>query len=440
MTDVAIRCEGLGKRYRTGQLQPLGTLKQAATDAIYGAFRRLRPGRGRDASRSDGPDRFIWALRDASFEVKHGEVLGLIGPNGAGKTTLLKVLSRITNPTEGHAEVSGRVGSLLEVGTGFHGELTGRENVYLNGAILGMKKAEITRKFDEIVGFAGDEVARLIDTPLKRYSTGMGTRLAFAVAAHLEPEVMLVDEVLAVGDYEFQKKCIGKMRDVGESGRTVVLVSHNLASILNLCPRAILLEHGRITIDGPTKDVVSKYIEGTRERSGEVVWTDPTTAPGTDRVRLRAVRILTEDGTPTADVDIAKAIVVQIEYWNLDDGAKLSTGIHLKDRFGGYVLASMNMPSASVTPDCWWDRPRPAALFRSECRLPGEFLNEGTYSITAVIGSSIKKDEVRAEDIVSFGVFDTGAMRKEYYRGWFGVVRPRLAWQTEKIDSATTAT
>ena len=247
MTDIAIRVDNLSKRYRIGQREPYKTLRDAVTNFFRGPFQR-RP------SRSE----FIWALKDVSFEVKRGEVVGIIGRNGAGKTTLLKVLSRITKPTRGYGEVHGRVGSLLEVGTGFHPELTGRENIYLNGAILGMKRAEIDKKFDEIVNFA--EIEKFIDTPVKRYSSGMFVRLAFAVAAHLEPEILLVDEVLAVGDAAFQKKCLGKMGDVAKEGRTVLFVSHNVGAVATLCSRGILLEGGKIKSVGPVKEVVDCYL------------------------------------------------------------------------------------------------------------------------------------------------------------------------------------
>ncbi len=248
MSEIVIHVEGLGKRYRVGERERYVALRDVLTRAFTAPFRRGQGGRKRDE---------LWALRDVSFDVRQGEVIGLIGRNGAGKTTLLKVLSRITRPTTGFAEVHGRVGSLLEVGTGFHPELTGRENVYLSGAILGMKKGEIVRKFDEIVSFA--EVGRYIDTPLKHFSTGMQMRLAFAVAAHLEPEILFVDEVLAVGDLEFQRRCLGKMNEVAHAGRTILFVSHNLAAVNALCPRSVLLEKGSVALDGPTPEITTAY-------------------------------------------------------------------------------------------------------------------------------------------------------------------------------------
>ena len=258
MSDLAIRCEGIAKQYRIGQREPYRALRDTLTDAVTAPFRRVRAALGGGNGRPSNGPATIWALKDVCFEVKTGEVVGIIGRNGAGKSTLLKILSRITKPTRGSADIYGRVGSLLEVGTGFHPELTGRENVYLNGAILGMQKAEVARKFDEIVAFA--ELEEFIDTPVKRYSSGMYMRLAFSVAAHLEPEIMLVDEVLAVGDAQFQAKCLGKMQDVSRSGRTVVFVSHSMPSIRRLCTRGLLLSKGVVELDGRVEEAVERYL------------------------------------------------------------------------------------------------------------------------------------------------------------------------------------
>src|ERR671919_1077671 len=257
MSNIAIRVDGLSKRYKIGlATRRHDTLRDQITDGLLSIFRSNGHSSTPGVQRSASSDT-IWALKDISFEIKHGEVVGFIGRNGAGKSTLLKVLSRITEPTSGRAEIYGRIGSLLEVGTGFHGELTGRENVYLNGAILGMKKSEIDKKFDEMVAFS--EVEQFIDTPVKRYSSGMQVRLAFAVAAHLEPEILIVDEVLAVGDAEFQRKCLGKMHDVTRQGRTIIFVSHNISAVRSLCDRAIWLEKGRLLFDGDTDEAVERY-------------------------------------------------------------------------------------------------------------------------------------------------------------------------------------
>lgn len=259
MSNIAVKVVGLGKEYRIGGKQErYRTLRDSLTDAVSAPFKRARSLLHGQAYGAAGLEETIWALKDVSFEVKHGEVVGIIGRNGAGKSTLLKVLSRITEPTEGYADVYGRVGSLLEVGTGFHPELTGRENIYLNGAILGMTRAEIDHKFDEIVDFA--EVERFIDTPVKHYSSGMGLRLGFAVAAHLEPEILVVDEVLAVGDAQFQKKCLGKMSDVAGEGRTVLFVSHNMAAVHLLCGKALVLEDGDVVFQGDTGQAIHQYL------------------------------------------------------------------------------------------------------------------------------------------------------------------------------------
>ncbi len=290
MSDMAICCEGLSKRYRIGERQRYKALRDTLTDAIYAPTRRLRSMFNGSANATVAiADSTFWAIKDISFEVEHGEAVGIIGHNGAGKSTLLKILSRITKPSEGEARINGRVGSLLEVGTGFHPELTGRDNIYLNGAILGMKKAEIRRKFDEIVAFA--EIDKFIDTPVKRYSSGMYVRLAFAVAAHLEPEVLIVDEVLAVGDASFQKKCLGKMGDVANKGRTVLFVSHNMSAIQRLCARTMLLEGGRLTTYGNTADVVSSYLANGVSEAAPVSWINVAQASrsGTGEARFLAV-------------------------------------------------------------------------------------------------------------------------------------------------------
>ena len=296
MTDIAIRVENLSKQYRIGGPQArYKTIRESLTEAVQSPFRRLSSVvRGQSSAVSNET---IWALKDVSFEVKRGEVVGIIGRNGAGKTTLLKILSRITEPTEGHAEIHGRVGSLLEVGTGFHPELTGRENIYLNGAILGMKRAEIERKFDEMVAFA--EIEKFMDTPVKHYSSGMYVRLAFAVAAHLEPEILLVDEVLAVGDAAFQKKCLGKMRDVAKEGRTVLFVSHNMGAIVSLCNRCLLIEGGSVIQDGNPSAVTTLYQSSLYSAVHDTSDLSTVERYGTGKARFTSVKVtpLGPDGT-----------------------------------------------------------------------------------------------------------------------------------------------
>ncbi len=286
MSNLALQIDGLSKRYRIGIRERYPTLRDALVRAAAESMRAARSwasGRNQDA----GPG-WIWALHDVAFEVNHGEILGVIGRNGAGKSTLLKILTGITEPTKGYADIYGRVGSLLEVGTGFHMELTGRENVFMNGMLLGMKRQEIKRKFDEIVAFSG--VEEFLDTPVKRYSSGMFMRLAFSVAAHLDPEILLVDEVLAVGDAAFQKKCISKMGDVAGEGRTVLFVSHNMHAIEKICPKTVWLDAGRVATIGPTPEVVQRYLESALSR-GSVPLTDRTDRQGDGSVRLRSLCI-----------------------------------------------------------------------------------------------------------------------------------------------------
>ncbi|MHB8470988.1 MAG: ABC transporter ATP-binding protein [Gaiellaceae bacterium] len=429
MTAYALKAEGLSKQYEIGTQQRYAALRDVIADAFAAPVRRLRSG----APRSSARER-IWALQDVSFEVAEGEAVGIIGANGAGKSTLLKILSRITEPTRGEARVRGRVASLLEVGTGFHPELTGRENISLNGAILGMRRRELARRFDEIVEFSGVET--FIDTPVKRYSSGMQVRLAFAVAAHLEPDILLVDEVLAVGDAAFQAKCLGKMGDVAGEGRTVIFVSHNLAALANLCRRSVLLVNGRKHLEGPTRKLIETYLGLAGTQEGERVWPDPETAPGNSTVRLHAVRIRS-GGTVTAHVDIEHPVAVEVEYLNLEPGARLSVSIHVFDKMGVGVLASANMPSATTEPDEWYAKPHPLGLYRSVCTLPGEFLNEGRYTINAVVLRDSSAVEVIEREAVAFTVHDTGVMRKEYGGEWLGVVRPRLPWKTEPFAGPT---
>ena len=318
MSDVAIRIEGISKRYRIGNQDTewYKTLRDTLTNAATVPLRALRSKlQGAKGQSSNGSTSF-WALKDVTFEIKPGEIVGLIGPNGAGKSTLLKILSRITDPTEGYVEIYGRMSSLLEVGTGFNAELSGRENIYLNGAILGMKRAEIKRNFDEIVAFA--EVERFIDTPVKRYSSGMYLRLAFAVAAHLEPEILLVDEVLAVGDAAFQKKCLGKMSEVAHEGRTVVLVSHNMAAIANLCGRTAVLRRGHLDFFGDTQLAVAEYISGLSAGESDDL-AQRADREGGGRARVQKLTLLDEYGAPKDIVQSGEPLTVALEYLSSEE-------------------------------------------------------------------------------------------------------------------------
>lgn len=319
------------------------------------------------------------------------------------------------------------------MGTGFHPELTGRENIYLNGAILGMSRVEIKRKFDEIVAFA--EIERFLDTPVKRYSSGMYVRLAFAVAAHLEPEILIIDEVLAVGDQQFQNKCLGKMKDVSSrEGRTVIFVSHNLGVVANLCSRAVLLDKGRVAAVGPTSQVIEKYMEAGRESQGERVWSGTEKHPATPNVRMLAVRII-GDGEVKPDVSIDRPIHFELDYEVLTPGMEFSTSFQIVHPVAGEILASANFPSASLTKDDWFGRKYPKGVFRSRCSLPGNLLNEGRFSLNVAIMKSVRDTELFEAGALQFFAQDTGGMRGEYTGQWIGVIRPRLEWQTELLSS-----
>ena len=327
--SVVIRIENLSKKYLLRHKSQAGYV--ALRDCIAKGLSRfgkrlLNP--FKQAPLNYNTKEEFWALKNISLEVEKSDCEGLIGPNGAGKTTLLKLISRITEPTEGRISLKGRVASLLGVGIGFHPELTGRENIYLNGAILGMKRREIHLKFDEIVSFA--EIEKFIDTPVKHYSSGMYVRLAFSIASQLSPDILLVDEVLAVGDAIFQNKCLDRISGITKEGRTVLFVSHNLPSVANLCKKAILLEKGEISSYGKPSDVIGRYLSAIQSKGAEMVWPDIGQAPGTDIVRLHAVRVI-QDGlnSPTADADISKEILIQITYWNLCEGALLYAPILL---------------------------------------------------------------------------------------------------------------
>ena len=445
MTPSIISVEHLSKRYIIGHQRAKGDgLRHRIEDAACAPWRWFRQrlssdfrpqaadGHLKTSDLSRDTHEEFWALKDVSFEVKRGEVLGIIGRNGAGKSTLLKILSRITEPTEGHVRIKGRVASLLEVGTGFHPELTGRENIFLNGAILGMTKAEIKGKFDEIVAFS--EIEKFLDTPVKRYSSGMYVRLAFAVAAHLEPEILIVDEVLAVGDAQFQKKCLGKMGAVAKGGRTVLFVSHNMGALANLCSKALLLVQGRMEREGSAEQVVGQYISCLNAQAGEIRWQHPAEAPGNGKVRLHAVQIQS-GGETMGDVRIDEDTSVVIDFWNLAEGLKISTSIHLLDKAGVEVLASANFPSANLIHDPWFGRPYPAGLFRTACTIPRNFLNEGYYSIRVALVSDVSRIELLTQEIVGFTVHEGGEMRREFVGPWLGVVRPKLAWRTEFLGS-----
>jgi lipopolysaccharide transport system ATP-binding protein len=418
-SSIAIRAEGLGKRYRIGDQRRYKALRDSLTEAVTHPVRAIR------SLRSRSTDRLIWVLRDISFEISSGEVVGFIGRNGAGKSTLLKILSRITAPTSGQAEIWGRVGSLLEVGTGFHPELTGRENVFLNGAIIGMKHREIQRKFDEIVDFA--DVSTFLDTQVKFYSSGMYMRLAFSVAAHLEPEILLVDEVLAVGDSAFQKKCIGKMGNVAREGRTVLFVSHNLAVVNQLCGRVFLLDEGRIVKSGTPEDVVAAYI-GTGE-SAEVEWRGAER--GTSRssiLSIDAARISDQYGQPTATLESHAAFHLEIDYTVRESIQEfVRVGFVLRTLHGITVFDSYDVDSLQVP------GPRLPGTFRARCRIEGGFLNPGRYVVSIAADVPHRMSLAFLHDVMTLDIEETHVLQTGVYAEREGIVRPRAEWSNDTL-------
>ena len=435
MSSPAITVENLSKRYRIGRREEASdSLAGMVAGAIRRPFANLRRLRGLSRFGEDGStaDDVIWALRDISFEIGQGEVVGIVGRNGAGKTTLLKVLSRITEPTGGRATTRGRVSSLLEVGTGFHPELTGRDNVFLNGAVLGMRRGEIDRKFDDIVAFSG--VEKFIDTPVKRYSSGMQVRLAFAVAAHLEPEILMIDEVLAVGDAEFQKKCLGKMEDVASEGRTVLFVSHNLSAVNRLCPRAILLDGGRVVRDGPAAEVTSEYLHGSNSGDGARSWTLQD-AKGTEELKLTSVALLGEDGTPTSSVDITKPLKLRIGYYVGTPGLS----------FRCYVEFLTQRAIAFPTLEPNEVERNKVGSYYSEVSIPPNLFAEGEYVVRLSLFTSWGKKHWYAhlDDALAFQVYDPmdgSSARGDYAQNAPGIMRPRLEWSLRYEPADETAT
>ena len=427
MSDRAIWVEHLSKEYRIGtRQQTYRTLRDTVSEAMMTPFRRARKLWQGEASGAAELYETFWALDDVSFEIPRGEVVGLIGRNGAGKSTLLKILSQITEPATGQVTLYGRVGSLLEVGTGFHGELTGRDNIYLNGAILGMRRREVSKKFDEIVDFA--EVEQFIDTPVKHYSSGMYLRLAFAVAAHLEPEILLVDEVLAVGDARFQRKCLQKMQDVGQEGRTVIFVSHNMPAITRLCQRALLLEADQLQHDGPAPQVVGTYLNLGSGTSAMREWPEPVVRSSEDIVRLCAVRVRAQDRCLTDVIDIRQPVGLEMEYEVVQEGYILMPHFHLLNEEGTHVF------SAHDTDPVWRPRPRPIGRYTSTAWIPGNLLAEGMLFVDAALTTLDPNiHQFTERQVVAFQVVDTtagDAARGDWAGRMKGVVRPLLQWQT----------
>ena len=418
----AIKVTNLAKKYCIGgQETGYRTFREAILEAVFAPLKRLT---GSAALRDEGSD--FWALQDVSFEIQPGEVVGIIGRNGAGKSTLLKVLSKITEPTSGRVEVRGRVGSLLEVGTGFHPELTGRENIYMNGSILGMRKAEIDRKFDEIVHFS--EVEKFLDTPVKRYSSGMYVRLAFAVAANLEPEILIVDEVLAVGDAQFQKKCLAKMQDVGSQGRSVLFVSHNLTAVRAMCNRAILLQQGKVNADGDTADVIHKY---TAEANNDVLqreWSDEMHAPQNQSAIITKIRVYSKVSKATAIIDTDTEFYIEITFKTKSDKSVVGFTIIFYDEENNCVFSTINNHEIR-----WYGKQMPLGVYTSTCHIPAGLLNNRIFNVSLNIFGNNFADIVTITDVLRIEVHDGTFVRGDYHGTWSGFIRPLLEWDTQEI-------
>ncbi|NPV76145.1 MAG: ABC transporter ATP-binding protein [Anaerolineae bacterium] len=420
MSQIAIRANKLGKQYRIGApVARYQTLRELVSERFSSPVLR---------SRQDEKNNHIWAIRDISFEVEQGQVLGVIGRNGAGKSTLLKVLSRVTHPTEGYAEIHGRVGSLLEVGTGFHPELTGRENIYLNGAILGMKRTEIDRKFDEIVDFS--EVEKFIDTPVKRYSSGMYLRLAFAVAAHLEPEILVVDEVLAVGDAEFQRKCLGKMSDVAQQGRTVLFVSHNMSAILRLTEETLVIEKGRVVMRAPSAQAVDYYLSKGFSQEGQRLWREDEIPASAYPFRPHSIRVLNPAGVVSDTLRSVEPVTIEMEYFLDAAVTGLRVGIYLLSTRGEFIFTSFDTDAVDQ-----FERyaVRRAGHYISRCKIPANFLNEGRFVIGVNASAYRVKRYFHDEQALSFNVDAAGAPGMQWPEPRMGSVRPLLEWQIESV-------
>ncbi len=411
---TVIRAENLSKLYHLGVAKS-DSLRDAAMSFV-----------SRKSARSKEKDE-LWALRDVSFSVAEGETLGVIGNNGAGKSTLLKILSRITKPTGGTVELRGRVGSLLEVGTGFHNELSGRENIFLNGAILGMRRAEIESKFDEIVHFS--EIEKFLDTPVKHYSSGMYMRLAFAVAAHLDPEVLIVDEVLAVGDANFQRKCLNKMKDVSRSGRTVLFVSHDMAAVTRICARAIALSSGKVVLEGDAAAVVREYLHSNLGVSAERDFSTESNAPQSEYVRLKRVRVVNENGETTNSHDIRRRIGIEATYEALQPGCILTPNfqIYNQDRVQLFTVQDVSRE--------WRRREKEKGEYTSRVWIPPNFMAEGTFFVNFAVVTYLPAMNIHFNqiDAVSFDVVDSlegDTARGDYAGNMDGVIRPILEWET----------
>lgn len=429
MNDVILKVENLSKQYR------LGTVGTGTISHDFNRFLArirgkedpyLKIGESNDRA-SKGESEYVWALKDINFEVKRGEVLGIIGKNGAGKSTLLKILSKVTGPTTGSIKSNGRIASLLEVGTGFHPEMTGKENIFLNGAILGMTKKEISDKLDEIVSFSGCE--RYIDTPVKRYSSGMKVRLAFAVAAHLEPDILIVDEVLAVGDIEFQKKAIGKMRDISNSeGRTVLFVSHDMDAILKLTSRVILLVNGKVIDEGLPQEIINNYTLVSFRPQIFKTWAIGEEL-GNKYAKLKSISVTNNKDVQQFDYDVTENIKIKINYLDLNKEYKNTAIVHVIDEFDRTIFASNEFDAVE-----WLSHhDSSSSLISAACIIPGNLLQIGRYKVLIAIGNyNPNMIHVKIDEALTFNVInksDVEKYRVEVGGNWPGLIRPILNWE-----------
>jgi lipopolysaccharide transport system ATP-binding protein len=413
---TVIEAENISKKYiidhKSGNAKG-NTLSEIVTENFKNLFKKK--------VRNEISHEDFWALKNVSFKIDQGDRVGIIGSNGAGKSTMLKVLSRITEPSEGKITIKGRVASLLEVGTGFHPELSGRENIFLNGAILGMKRQEIKNHFDEIVDFAG--VEKFLDTPVKRYSSGMYVRLGFAISAHLEPEILIVDEVLAVGDAEFQRKCLGKMKDASNSGRTILFVSHNLTAVQGLCNKAMYLQKGSLLEMGETNLVLANYLSNIQKTALESSWENPEIAPGNDKVRLKKVKLSPEYIGSLKHIDVRTSFKIQIEFWNMmENENNLNVSLHL-NALTGECIFNIGTPSISLQ----------KGVITAECEIPANFMNDGSYAISLMI---VKDKSTVVQNFEEVLIFEIEDFREEttWYGKWPGYVRPLIGFPINQLE------
>jgi lipopolysaccharide transport system ATP-binding protein len=428
MSKIAIRCEGLGKKYRIGKRERYQALRDKLAEAMYAPFRKVSAAFRRNGQQNAEHENTIWALKDVSFEIKHGEVVGVIGRNGAGKSTLLKILSRITEPTVGQIAIHGRVGSLLEVGTGFHPELTGRENIFLNGAILGMSQAEIKRKFDEIVAFA--EVEKFLETSVKHYSSGMYMRLAFAVAAHLDSEILMVDEVLAVGDAQFQKRCLGKMHEVAQKdGRAVLFVSHSIPSVLGLCQHGMLLDKGELSFKGSIEEAVGLYIGGYAETVGEVKF--PIGEKETFEIKFARISLKNPNGEVTSQFGAREEITFEIEFVAQQVLNNVEIVIRIYTMQGTPVFSSIRSPHipGSIAP----------GKHIEQFKIPGLFLSPGAFFVYAACYRWNEKVMDEHHNCLRFEIEETGTHMAKYFGAPHGVILANFPWRSSNTKTYESA-